>query len=141
MMNRKTIGNILTLLGVLAWVPFLYLISNGQEPSIFPYLTVHLTGVIGGSQLRRGPSRSKKKRYRRQVVGRILIILGVFAWAPYLYQKEILNQSIEMAPYLTVHLTGVLGGIAILLSVLLTQYWQQNHQPADQVVDELDPSH
>lgn len=131
MMNRKTLANILTILGALAWVPFLYLVANGQEPSIFPYLTVHLIGVIGGSQLRRGSSPSTKRRYRRQVAGRILIILGVFAWAPYIYQKEILSQSIEMAPYLTVHLIGVLGGIALLLSVLLTQYWQRSHQPAD----------
>jgi hypothetical protein len=131
MMNRKTVANILTILGALAWVPFLYLVANGQEPSIFPYLTVHLIGVIGGSQLRRGSSPSTKKRYRRQVAGRILIILGVFAWAPYLYQKEILAQSIEMAPYLTVHLIGVLGGIALLLSVVVTQYWQRSHQPAD----------
>jgi hypothetical protein len=65
------------------------------------------------------------------VAGRILIILGVFAWAPYLYQKEILAQTIEIVPYLTVHLIGVLGGIALLLSVLLTQYWQRSHQPAD----------
>jgi hypothetical protein len=134
-MNRKTLANLLIVLGVLAWVPFLYLVATGREPSIFPYLTVHLIGVIGGSQLRRKSSPSEKKRYRRQVAGRILILLGVFAWAPYLYQKNILAQSVEMAPFLTVHLFGVLGGIALLLSVLLSQYWQRNHQPADQVAD------
>lgn len=140
-MNRKKIGFILTLIGVLAWVPFLYLVANGQEPSIFPYLTAHLTGVVGGSQLRRSASPRKKVRSRRQVAGRVLILLGVFAWAPYLYQKEILGQSIEMAPYLTAHLTGVLGGIALLLSVPLTQYIQRSRQPADQIADELDLSH
>jgi hypothetical protein len=139
-MNRKTLSNILTLLGVLAWVPFLYLVAKGQEPSIFPYLTVHLTGVIGGTQLRRDSSPSTKVRSRRQSIGRILILLGIFAWAPYLYQKEILAQSIEMAPYLTAHLTGLLGGIALLLSVPLTQYMQRRRQPADQIADELDPT-
>jgi hypothetical protein len=140
-MDRKTLANILIIMGVLAWGPFLYLVATGQEPSIFPYLTVHLIGVIGGSQLRRKSSPSTKKRNRRQVAGRILIILGVFAWAPYLYQKEILSQSVEIAPYLTAHLIGVLGGIALLLSVLLSQNWERNHAPADQVADELDPAH
>ncbi len=140
-MDRKTLANILIIMGVLAWVPFLYLVATGQEPSIFPYLTVHLIGVIGGSQLRRKSSPSTKKRNRRQVTGRILILLGVFAWAPYLYQKEILSQSVEMAPYLTAHLFGVLGGIALLLSVLLSQNWERNHAPTDQVADELDPAH
>jgi len=140
-MDRKTLANLLTVLGALAWVPFLYLVATGREPSIFPYLTVHLIGVIGGSQLRRKSSPSGKKRYRRQVAGRILIILGVFAWAPYLYQKEILSQSVEIAPYLTAHLFGVLGGTALLLSVLLSQYWERNHAPTGQVADELDPTH
>ena len=45
-MNRKKIGNLLTLLGVLAWVPFLYLVATDQEPSIFPFLIVHLSGVL-----------------------------------------------------------------------------------------------
>ena len=140
-MNRRKLGNILTLLGVLAWVPFLYLVFIGQQPSIFPFLTVHLSGVIIGSQLRRGSSSAKKVRSRRQLIGRILIVLGVFAWAPYLYQKVILSQSIEMAPFLTVHLIGVLGGIVLLLSVPLTQYLQSRQQPAGQVADELDPTH
>jgi peptidoglycan/LPS O-acetylase OafA/YrhL len=139
-MNRKKIGNLLTLLGVLAWVPFLYLIAIGQEPSIFPFLIVHLTGVLIGSQLRRSASPSRGKLSRRQLIGRIMIILGVIAWAPYLYQKELLSQPIEITPYLTVHLTGVLGGIALMLSVPLTRYLQGRLSPASPVADELDPT-
>lgn len=139
-MTRKKIGNILTLLGVLAWVPFLYLIAMGQEPSIFPFLIVHLSGVLIGSQLRRSASPSRGKLSRRQLTGRILIVIGVFAWAPYLYQKEILGQSIEITPYLTVHLIGVLGGIALMLSLPLTGYLQGKLRPAGQVADELDPT-
>jgi hypothetical protein len=137
-MNRRKIGNFLTLLGVLAWVPFLFLIVRGQEPSIFPFLLVHLSGVLIGSQLRRGASPSRGKLSRRQLIGRIMIILGVFAWAPYIYQKEILGQSIEIAPYLTVHLTGVLGGIALMLSVPLTRYFQGRLSPAGQPPEEID---
>lgn len=137
-MNRKKIGNLLTLLGVLAWVPFLYLVVTGQEPSIFPFLIVHLSGVLIGSQLRRSASPSRGKLSRRQLIGRIMIILGVIAWAPYLYQKEILGQPIEIAPYLTAHFTGVLGGIALMLSVPLTRYLQGRLSPASQVADEFD---
>ena len=137
-MNRKKIGNLLTLLGVLAWVPFLYLIAIGQEPSIFPFLIVHLTGVLIGSQLRRSASPSRGKLSRLQLIGRIMIILGVIAWAPYLYQKELLGQPIVITPYLTVHLTGVLGGIALMLSVPLTRYFQGRLSPASQVADEFD---
>ena len=139
-MNRKKIGNILTLIGVLAWVPFLSLIAMGQEPSIFPFLIVHLTGVVTGSQLRRSASPSKGKLSRRQLAGRIMIIIGVFAWAPYLYQKEILGESILITPYLTAHLTGVLGGIALMLSVPLTTLIQDKIKPTGQVVDEPDPT-
>jgi len=139
-MNRKKIGNLLTLIGVLAWVPFLYLVAIGQEPSIFPFLIIHLSGVLIGSQLRRSASPLKKKLTRRQLAGRILIVLGVFAWAPYLYQKHILAQSIEMTPFLTAHLTGVLGGITLLLSVPLSQYLQDRYWSTGQVADESDPT-
>ena len=137
-MNRKKIGNLLTLIGVLAWVPFLYLVINGQKPSIFPFLIVHLSGVLIGSQLRRDASPSKVKLTRHQQVGRILIILGVFAWAPYLYQKEILGQSIAINPYLVAHLTGVLGGIALMLSVPLRRYFLGRINPASQPAEKLD---
>ena len=68
----------MTILGVLAWLPFILLVALGYEPSIFPFLAVHLTGVIGGSRLRSSANpESKKKHSRRTVIGRILIILGV----------------------------------------------------------------
>lgn len=64
------------------------------------------------------------------MIGRILIILGVFAWAPYLYQTEILETPVAMGPYLAAHLTGVLGGIALLASVPLGRLWQESRQGA-----------
>lgn len=118
----REIGTALLVLGILAWVPFLILVASGREPSIYPFLAVHLTGVIGGTRLRaRARTVPAERRPRRQVLGRILIILGVLAWAPYLYQKEVLDRAIEIGPYLALHLTGVLGGIALLVSVLLVR--------------------
>lgn len=125
--NLKTMGNILVIMGVLAWVPFIFLVANGQEPPIYPFLVFHLIGVIGGTRLRvRANPVAAGKKPRRAIFGRILIILGVLAWAPYLYQTEVLGQSIEMRPFLVMHLTGVLGGILLILSVPLVRVYKQS---------------
>jgi hypothetical protein len=68
---------------------------------------------------------------RRQIVGRVMIVLGVAAWAPYLYQKELLSQSVEITPYLIVHLIGVLGGSLMLASVPLMQFLEKNRSYGD----------
>ena len=129
MFDSQKMGKVLLIMGVLAWVPFLTLVAMGEEPSIYPFLVVHLTGVIGGTRLRaRGSDGESKKRHRRQVIGRILILLGVLAWAPYLYQKDILGEPIEIGLFLTAHLTGVLTGIALLISVPLGNYLLKNRQ-------------
>jgi phosphatidylglycerophosphate synthase len=131
MLDTQKIGEVLLILGVLAWAPFLILVAMGEEPSIYPFLAVHLTGVIGGSRLRaRGKDGETKQRSRRQVTGKILILLGVLAWAPYLYQKDILGEPVEIGLFLAAHLTGVLTGIALLLSVALQNYLQKSRQSA-----------
>ena len=125
--DLKNLGKVLLFLGVLAWVPFLFLIAIGQEPPIYPFLAVHLIGVIGGSRLRAryNPTKAEKKP-KRVVIGRIMILLGVLAWAPYLYQTEVLDRAIEIRPFLTIHLTGVLGGIILLLSVSAVRFYKQS---------------
>jgi hypothetical protein len=125
--DHKRNGNVFLVLGVLAWAPFLYLIAIGQEPPIYPFLAVHLIGVIGGTRLRAhyNPTKSEKKP-RRVVIGRIMIILGILAWAPYLYQSDVLGRAIEIRPFLAIHLTGVLGGIILLLSVTLARFYKQS---------------
>ena len=129
MLDSQKIGKVLLMMGVLAWVPFLYLVATGKEPSIYPFLIVHLTGVIGGTRLRsRGRDGEQKQLHRRQVIGKILILLGVLAWAPYLYQKDILGEPIEIGLFLAAHLTGVLTGIALLLSVPIGKYLQRSRQ-------------
>ena len=48
-------GHILILVGVVAWVPYGILkYVAGQEVVIYPFLAVHLTGIIPGFLLRRG---------------------------------------------------------------------------------------
>jgi hypothetical protein len=118
MRNRRVISVGLIWLGVLAWLPFLYLLASGKDPSIYPFLSVHLLGVLGGTRLRAAtdPEKRTKRHHPLQRVGRIMIILGVIAWVPYIYQKSLLGTPTEIAPFLATHLTGVLGGSALLLS-------------------------
>jgi hypothetical protein len=110
--------------GVLVWAPFLAMVSSGQEVSIFPFLAAHLAGVLGGWWLRasadnlEGIDRSKDTHgRRRKIASRILIYLGVLAWAPYLYLTRVLEQETSIAPFLAAHLSGVLPGLALRLSV------------------------
>ncbi|HLF27113.1 MAG TPA: hypothetical protein VJG32_12310 [Anaerolineae bacterium] len=122
--NRRTLGTVLIWIGVLVWVPFLASVTSGQELSIIPFLAAHLTGVLSGWWLRSSadrlegidPSRDMHGR-RRKLVSRILIYLGVLAWAPYLYLERILGEDVNIAPFLAAHLTGVLGGVGLRLSV------------------------
>lgn len=124
MFNLKKIGTILIWAGVAAWLPFLYLLAVGQNPSIYPFLVMHLIGILGGTRLKALARKetTSQKHHKRQVIGRIMILLGVLAWLPYLYQKELLTMVVEIRPYLAVHLIGVLGGIALLASVPLTRF-------------------
>lgn len=105
----------LILLGVAAWVPFFYLLSIGREVSIFPFLAVHLAGVLSGSWLRsRGVSSMKQELNRNlRLTSSALIYLGVLAWAPYFYLTRIAGLEMAIAPFLAAHLTGVLSGIGL----------------------------
>ena len=123
-MTRHTLGTVLIWLGVLAWVPFLALVMSGQDVSILPFLVVHLTGVLGGWRLRSSADRRPGMDpagaaigRRRQTASRVLIYLGVLAWAPYLYTTRIVEQETNIAPFLAAHLTGVLSGVGLRLSV------------------------
>jgi uncharacterized membrane protein YjjB (DUF3815 family) len=109
--SKETAGRILIWLGVLAWVPYLVIVLSGNRVSIFPFLAVHLIGVIGGIRLRgRRTTERRKLNPSLHRFSWILIYLGVLAWAPYIYQNNILGNEIPITPYLTAHLTGILGG-------------------------------
>ena len=122
--NRRTLGNTLIILGVSAWVPFLVLLAGGQDVPILPFVAAHLTGLLGGWWLRNSANREEgieevesTSIRRRKIASRILIYLGVLMWAPYIYQSRILEQETNIGPFLGLHLTGVLSGVALRLSI------------------------
>ena len=116
-------GKILIWVGVLTWVPYVYLIISGKEASLFPFLALHLIGVVGGLWIKKqkrsmniNPLPSTGKRARP--IGNILILLGILAWAPYLILHKYYGYDVDITPYKVVHLTGILAGIFIRTGLL-----------------------
>lgn len=111
-------GTLLIWLGVLIWVPFIYLKLNSGNPSFLWYLPFHLLGVVGGSRLRASARKAlglpRPKRNPLQLAGGLLIALGILAWVPYFYLKLFTQSAVEVMNFLPFHLTGVLGGILFL---------------------------
>ena len=120
---RYRLGTLLVWLGVLTWVPFIFLRVIGEKPSLLLFLPFHLVGVIGGSRLRSTAQRqlgmSSLKRSVLHTAGHILILLGILVWAPYLYLK-MMGQPVDVMNFLPFHLAGVLGGVFLhLLSYVI----------------------
>jgi hypothetical protein len=114
---RYRLGTILIWLGVFTWIPFIFLKVIGENPPFLFFLPFHLLGVIGGARLR---SIARKelglmptKMNYLTLAGHFLIFLGILVWAPYLYLKLVVGQSVEVMSYLPYHLTGVLGGASL----------------------------
>ncbi len=124
---KNTWGTLLILFGVLAWVPYFYYIGAGRDISIFPFLAAHLAGVLSGAWMRAnanqdtGTSQSVSGR-RRRIASRVMIYLGVLAWAPYFYLSRVKGLEIDIFPFSIVHLTGVLGGVAVRASIGLDKF-------------------
>jgi uncharacterized membrane protein YjjB (DUF3815 family) len=119
-MTIRRLSNVLIILGVLAWAPFFWKLTQGAQPSILPYLAAHLTGVLGGAWLRTRRADADVSRAigrRRVLASKVLIYLGVLAWAPYFYLTKIAFADVEISGFLAAHLTGVLGGAALRGSV------------------------
>ena len=116
---RYRLGSVFIWLGVLTWIPFIILRIAAEKPSIFWYLPFHLLGVIGGSRLRiyarkeMGAPPPQKGQLR--VIGHGLIYIGILVWAPYFYLKLTTQASVDVMNFLPYHLTGVLGGITLLV--------------------------
>ena len=115
---RYHLGTVMIWLGVLTWLPFIVLRIAGGKPSLFLFLPVHLMGVVGGSRLRSWARKEMSvpivKKSLLQTLGHGSIFVGVLVWAPYFYLKAIAHQPVDVMNYLPYHLTGVLGGIALL---------------------------
>ena len=117
-----TWANVLIVLGVAAWLPFFWQLARGGTPPLLPYLAAHLTGVLSGAWLksRRRPSTASDPLGRRRILlSRVLVYLGILAWAPYFYLTRVADVEVEMGGFLAAHLTGVLGGALVRGSVEL----------------------
>jgi len=117
--SREQVGTTLVWLGVLVWAPFIVLRVAGYKPPVYYYLSIHLLGVIGGSRLRASARRKtdhgKITRPYSQKIAHSLILLGVMAWLPYFTLKYAAGQLVQILPFLTVHLIGVLSGVGLLI--------------------------
>ena len=117
---RERLGTIFIWLGIFTWLPFIFLKVIGEKPPFLLFLPFHLLGVIGGARLRSiarkelGAPPSRKNGLR--MAGHILIFLGILVWAPYLYQKLIAGQEVEVMNFLPYHLIGVLGGVSLYIA-------------------------
>jgi len=116
---RYRLGSALIWVGVLTWAPYILLRLTGQDTSPFLFLPFHLVGVVGGSRLRlcarkeMGISKAKKNLFR--VIGHMMVWVGVSVWVPYFYMKLIMHAPVVVMNYLPYHLTGVLGGVLMLI--------------------------
>jgi len=116
---RYRLGNILIWLGVLIWAPFIVLRIAGEQTSMSWYLLLHLLGVIGGSRLRAFARKElgilPPKKSRLRSLGHGLTFTGTLVWVPYYYLKVVAEKPVDVMNYLPYHLTGVLGGITLLV--------------------------
>lgn len=121
---RYRLGTVLIWLGVLTWLPFIVLRIAGEKPSLFWYLPFHLFGVIVGARLRSAARKEMGEtpapKSLLQMIGHGLIIGGILIWAPYFYLKLVVGQEVEVMNFLPYHLTGIFGGLSLLLIRYLT---------------------
>ena len=52
----------------------------------------------------------KLSNINKKIISKVLIWMGVLAWLPYFILKFFSEKPVLMAPFLAVHLIGVLGG-------------------------------
>lgn len=111
-------GSALIWLGVLAWAPFIILRVAGQKPQFWWFLPFHLLGVVGGARMRAMARKNltglPARKDPLKLAGHALIWTGVLVWAVYFYMKYAMQQPVEAMQFLPYHLTGVLGGLAVL---------------------------
>jgi len=116
---RYRLGQALIWVGVLAWAPYLLLRLWGGAPSLWIFLPFHLTGVLGGARLKASARQQlgmpPPRRGVLRLAGRTLIVLGALVWAVYFTRKLAFGHPVDVRAYLPFHLTGVLGGSALLL--------------------------
>ena len=62
------------------------------------------------------------KKNLLRIIGHGMIYFGILVWAPYFYLKMFTQTSVDVMNFLPYHLTGILGGILLLvISYLISQ--------------------
>ena len=123
-------GTLLLWAGVLVWVPFFILRMAGDSPSLMIFLPFHLVGVIGGSRLRktanqqRGAPEAVRSGYKK--VAHVLVIASLLVWVPY-YAFKFSGQAVDLNPFLTIHLTGIMGGTGLMALGGAVKYFKKRH--------------
>ena len=115
-LDRRTLGTALIYIGVSVWAVYFYLLSAGREVSILPFVIAHVTLVVSGVRLRGRLHREHNEppaRARLRLLSRLLVTLGVLAWAPYFYITRVQGIDASITPFLAAHLSGVLPGIGL----------------------------
>jgi hypothetical protein len=125
------LGTILIWAGVLVWAPYFILRMFGENPSLMMYLPFHLIGVIGGGRLRLvankqlGKKVEKRKGYK--LVAHLLVIASLLVWIPY-YALKLTGNTVELTPYLTVHLIGIFSGTGLMSVGAVMQFLKKRRQ-------------
>ncbi|MEW6717851.1 MAG: hypothetical protein AB1345_10155 [Chloroflexota bacterium] len=120
-------GTILLWAGILVWIPYFALRMIGERPSLMVYLPFHLLGVIGGARMRTtaqkqlGKPVEKRRGYKR--FAHYPVIASVLVWILY-YALKLTGRPVELTPFLTVHLIGILSGLALMGIGGVVQYFQ-----------------
>jgi hypothetical protein len=103
----------------------------GENPSLMVYLPFHLLGVIGGARMRTTANRQlgipieKPKGYKR--IAHYIVIASLLVWIPY-YGLKLSGRSVELTPFLMVHLIGVFSGTGLMGIGGAVQYFQKKRQ-------------
>jgi hypothetical protein len=125
---RYRLANLLIWIGVLTWLPFIFLRFAGEKPNIFWFLPFHLIGVVGGSRLkssaRRDLGSTAHQKTRLRTLGHILVFTGIMVWVIYFFLKLVVHMPVEVSQFLPFHLTAMLSGVA----VLFVNFWLERQK-------------
>lgn len=129
--HLRKFGTIFIIIGVLVWAPYFVLRINGESPSLLVFLPFHLLGVVGGARMRKtankqlGIPNEKRRGYKR--IAHYLVIASLLVWIPY-YVLKFSGRPVELAPFLAVHLVGILGGTGLLVVGTAVKFIQERRQ-------------
>jgi hypothetical protein len=109
--RTRRVGGALVTIGVLVFPAWFLLLVLDSEPSLLIAIVLHLLFVIpGGILLRRGRPPADQAIARRRRLGELLVSAGVCAWIPYLVLSDAMGGDPPLAPFLALHLAGVVPG-------------------------------